>query len=114
MIAGICRAAGPGAVTAAPPASPAQLRSYVASALPRAQRISQSLQELGLRTGRNQIIAPLVLNYQQLLTLYRQVASAGQPQAASAELIMLAQQRTTATALALRLPVCAAAALPGQ
>lgn len=111
--AGICRAAGPGAVTGPPPASQAQLRSYVASALPRAQRISRSLQRLILRTGHSDTIGPLVLNYQEMLALYRQVTSAPEPRPASAGMIMFAQQRTTASAVALHLPVCAAAALAG-
>jgi hypothetical protein len=74
--------------------------------LPPAQRINLSLQRLSAQTGHTAGISQLLLDYQALLSLYRQAAY-GNPRAASSSSIAAAQRKATTSARALHLPLCA-------
>jgi hypothetical protein len=70
-----------------------------------AQRILLVLQRLNAQAG-NSAAGRLLSDYRALLALYAQAANGGGP-AASARAIKAAQQRTTASARALHVPLCA-------
>jgi hypothetical protein len=102
----VCQAQGGGVPTHFVPAKPARLRDYARVALPPTQRIVLVLQRLSAQGAHSAGVSRLIVEYQGLLALYQHAAYA-KASAVNARSIAAAQQRTSASARALHLPLCA-------
>ena len=102
----LCQGAAGVAPSRPVPTSAAQLREYASVALPSAQRINLALRRLSAQIGHTAGVARLLLDYQSLVSLYRQAAYRND-QAVSSRSITAAQQSATTSARALHVPLCA-------